>query len=67
MANFMDNLIGWTGAIGTILLLLWGTHTDAFERGRNQAFRSFECPRGTAYTVVKQKEQEVKCIPWGMK
>lgn len=65
MAEFMDNLIGWTGVLGTIALLMWGTHTDAFERGMNQAFKRFECPRGTAYTVVKQKTGEVKCIHWG--
>ena len=62
MADFMDNLIGWTGALGTILLLLWGTHTDAFERGHDQAFKKFECPPGTVYTIVKQREREVRCV-----
>lgn len=65
MADFMDNLIGWTGALGTIALLLWGTHADAWERGRQEAVRGFECPKGSVYQIVRHDTGETKCVlPW---
>ncbi len=63
MADFVDRLIAWTGSIGLVGLIV----LNAWECGkvveRKRIMASWECPKGTAYSVT-YIDGSRKCWPY---
>jgi hypothetical protein len=55
-----DEIIAWIGVLGCITLVGFICFEAGKEVGKEQARLSFECPKGTAYSVV-YPDGSVKC------